>query len=447
MTVQYDPAHGILYSALRLKSTVVSQVLYRAEFYLLFAFHGAVSAAYKLKYFDPDRIHLELTMNMTGVTGSLMTFFVVFYNGNVFARYNKLYELTKQMNEFCLYTTAIFGREISCKNTVRKLSRMLLASSLLFFYERSTPPSEHEDAHNISKQEWMQIESMGLVDQYERDLLEAHCRALGSSAIPSFLLLQWSMRLYRSQSEKGARIAELEKAYWRIRNCQEEVVEILDLPMPFQYFHIMNLMLMLNLALWAYAFALMDSHLATIIYLAIQLVFQGIRELSIAMSDPFGSDDADFPLNTWVNMLYVRIVSTVEDTWSVETFKPNRNLGPLPVPGPNEWVLDLLVDNQGAIDVERVFLSDNLRATRADIGGLLNAEIESVRSARHSVHSHSNRHNMRPGGAPTTCVSPAHSGPTMQQSTRRGISHSGRVENEDEHLDDEEDEEDDDDAD
>ena len=42
---------------------------------------------------------------------------------------------------------------------------------------------------------------------------------------------------------------------YRVRTCQAEVCQILDLPMPFQYFHIMNLMLCLNLMLWAYSLA------------------------------------------------------------------------------------------------------------------------------------------------------------------------------------------------
>ena len=40
-----------------------------------------------------------------------------------------------------------------------------------------------------------------------------------------------------------------------MRKCQAEVVQLFDLPMPFQYFHIMNLMLLLNFVLWAYSLA------------------------------------------------------------------------------------------------------------------------------------------------------------------------------------------------
>jgi len=149
MTVEYDPNAGIICTAFRIKSTVVVQVLAKAEFWILLVSHLFISASYKLEYYSPESFHLELAMGLTGITGSLMTFFVVFYNGNVFARYNKLYELTKNMNEFCLYAVSIITREITDKNLQRKLSRMLLASAFLFFFERT----QSSDDGNISKAE------------------------------------------------------------------------------------------------------------------------------------------------------------------------------------------------------------------------------------------------------------------------------------------------------
>jgi len=85
MTVDYDPNLGTLHTALCLKDTVISQVLQRFEFYALIASHVALRSAYQMGYFSPEELHLRLPMSLTGVTGSLMTFFVVFYNGNVSA--------------------------------------------------------------------------------------------------------------------------------------------------------------------------------------------------------------------------------------------------------------------------------------------------------------------------------------------------------------------------
>ena len=78
---------------------------------------------------------------------------------------------------------------------------------------------------------------------------------------------------------------------------QEDVVQVLEPPMPFQYFHIMNLMMFLNLMLWAYALGIEDSYFAPAIFMFVQLMFQGVRELCAGSSDPYGDDEVDFPLN------------------------------------------------------------------------------------------------------------------------------------------------------
>merc|ERR1712232_620291 len=96
---------------------------------------------------------------------------------------------------------------------------------------------------------------------------------------------------------------------WR---CQSEVVNIQQLPMPFQYFHIMNLMLLLNLTLWGYALGCQDSHFAPVIYMFVQLMFQGIRELATSLSNPFGTDDVDFKIAEWMKKLYASMYSVLQ---------------------------------------------------------------------------------------------------------------------------------------
>merc|ERR1719506_1689286 len=187
--------------------------------------------------------------------------------------------------------------------------------------------------------------SIGLLNDQETDLLKAHCKSHGKQAsMPSFLLLHWSCILYRT---KSTRLNELEKTYWAIRRCQDDVVELMELPMPFQYFHITNLMMMLNLTLWAYSLALEDSYFASLIFLFVQLVFQGIRELSVALSDPYGDDEADFPLDDWMTQLYVRLAALVEDPYDAKHHSSDGldgTLEPLRKVSKGRNVIELMVD-------------------------------------------------------------------------------------------------------
>lgn len=175
------------------------------------------------------------------------------------------------------------------------------------------------------------------------EVLTKHCQEMGKDAMPSFMLLQWSMKIYRTASP---RLNDLDKAYYAVRKCQEDVVESLEMPMPFQYFHIMNLMLMLNLTLWAYALALEESYFASVIYLFVQLMFQGLRELSIALADPYGDDETDFPLNDWMTAVYLRLSSILEDPHDIQDSVPKGFVSPLPIIPEGMTVVDLLNDNQ-----------------------------------------------------------------------------------------------------
>jgi predicted membrane chloride channel (bestrophin family) len=339
MTVEYDPNVGTVVTALQLKNTVITQVLHRFEFYVLIAAHFALRLVHELRLYSPEMHQLDLPLGLTGVTGSLMTFFVVFYNGNVFIRYNKFYDITKQMNENCLNVVMMLTREISNQALKRKLVRMLLASCFLFFFERT--PTESEEYGSISNEEWAELVRLGLLDEQQELRLKDHCRDLTKNSMPSLVLLHWSMKLYRLEV---ARNHELDKAYWEVRRMQDDVVEMLELPMPWQYFHIMNMMMMLNLMLWAYSFAFQDSYFASLIFVFVAAIFMGIRELCVALADPYGDDAADFPLNEWMNQLYVRVNYLCEDNWSADEMMHGASNEPLPEVKRGTSVVDLLTD-------------------------------------------------------------------------------------------------------
>jgi len=240
-------------------------------------------------------------------------------------------------------------REITDQRLKRKLVRMVLASCFLFFFER-TPDKEAEAGDkgcegNISNGEWAELVRLGLLDRKQEARLKEHCVILGKNAMPSLVLLHWSMKLYRLDPRFEVESShELEKAYWDVRRMQDDVVEMLELPMPWQYFHIMNMMMMLNLMLWAYSFALEESHFASVIFLFVAAIFMGIRELSVALADPYGDDAADFPLNEWMNQLYVRVLFFCEDNWDPNDMMLGILDEPLPVVKNGNSVVDLLMD-------------------------------------------------------------------------------------------------------
>jgi len=339
--IDYDTGKGIVATAFQLRSSIIPQVLKKSEFYILLGMNLSITYMRRTGVFHAEQDHIELSMKLTQVTGALMTFFVVFYNGNIFTRYLRLYELTKGMCENCLYIVSILSKEIKDRDMVRKMTRLLLASCFMFFFScaKGTMSHEHLDAI-VTNAEWEQLKNIGLLEAREVEHLKLHCSRLKHDAVPAFVLVHWSMKLYRTQV---SRIPDLDKYYFSVRKCQEDVVEMMELPMPFQYFHIMNLMLMLNLMLWGYALALQESYFAPVIFLFVQLMFQGLREMSIALSDPFGDDDTDFPLNEWLTGLYLRLHDIVEHDFDMGDVKLYDNW-PLLELQEGQCVVDLLVD-------------------------------------------------------------------------------------------------------
>lgn len=316
MAIEYDSSSGIVVSAFRFKSTIIPMVVDGPEFWLFLILNIFICVMRHMGLFNPEIFHLDLPWDLTGTTGSLMTFFVVFYNSHVFGRYTKLYTLTKTMLECAVKVAAMLRVCIPDERIHWKICKYVMASILIFLFERT----QGDEADPISKIEWDQLLALDLLTEEEIENLQQHCISLHQcdSAYPSFFPIQWSMELLRHVTEEPLDRDDMLSSFYgtiyKVWDCQARIKETLELPMPFPYFHIMNLMLMLNLFLWAYSLGCQDSFWAPIIYMFVQMMFQGIRELSTALSDPFGSDDVDFPINEWMMTLYARVYGILEDT-------------------------------------------------------------------------------------------------------------------------------------
>lgn len=348
----YDTKDGIIETALKVSSTIIPEVVQGKEFWLLMGFNIFVTTLRKLGVFEPEDYNLHLPFSLTGVTGGLMTFFVCFYNGHVFARYNKLYSLTKRMQESCLELISMLKIQVHHKDLQRKVGKLVMSSCLMFFYER-TLDSSSNNSTLVSRKEYQQLIALGLLTPAECNHLERSSVALGPSAIPSFLCLQYAMETLQHQIPNAEQhtemLFEFHSRVYSVRAGQAEVAEIMELPMPFQYFHIMNLMLFLNLFLWGYALGCEDSLFAPLIFMFVQVMFQGIRELSTALSDPFGTDEVDFPVNDWMKQLYARMYSVLEDDWDVMDKRKTGTLSeqkPLKTCDAMKQIIDVDVDNE-----------------------------------------------------------------------------------------------------
>merc|ERR1712194_324777 len=98
--------------------------------------------------------------------------------------------------------------------------------------------------------------------------------------------------------------------------------DTLVLPVPFQYFHVLNLMITVNLSFWAYGMALTDSWFAPMIFVCAEAMYLGLLSLSSQLSNPFGEDEVDFPLGQWVSEYLDTTVTLVEHDHHLQTGMP-----------------------------------------------------------------------------------------------------------------------------
>lgn len=313
MAVEYDTEDGIAKAAFRISKTIIPDVLDGKEFWILFILNLTIVILRKKDVISPETYHVDLPFHLTGVTGSLMTFFVCFYNGHQFGRYNRLYDVTQDLLEIVVQLCVKLRVEVEDAQLRRKLAKLVMGSVVMFFFERSGGVSPEG---KVSRTEFSQLYHLQLLDETEIRALRSHCRNLRGDSVAAFLLLQWAMELLMSRTENPPDredfLAGMFQQMYKIRGCQAFIVQTMELPMPFQYFHIMNFMLILNLVLWAYALACQDSYFAPFIYVFVQMMFQGIRELSTSLADPWGSDDVDFGVNDWLMTLYYRVHAVIE---------------------------------------------------------------------------------------------------------------------------------------
>eukprot|EP00927_Polykrikos_kofoidii_P014968 TRINITY_DN16627_c0_g2_i1.p1 TRINITY_DN16627_c0_g2~~TRINITY_DN16627_c0_g2_i1.p1 ORF type:complete len:342 (+),score=49.12 TRINITY_DN16627_c0_g2_i1:138-1163(+) len=317
MSATYDAGASIIGTAIRISSSVLPEVVSQPEFWILLTVNIVVKISVAWGFYTPEFYSLQLPLGLTGVTGSLMTFFVCFYNGQQFGRYNYLYETAQALFEHTLEFASMLRVQMPHKGIRRKAAKLMIGSAFLTFFEMTNA--------QVSTAEFRVLHKLRLLTKDEIMILKKHMRHCEDDAIPSFMLLQWACSLVISWIEdKPARedmIAAFLSKAGRVRACQAHVKDTMDLPMPFQYFHIMNLMLALNLILWAYSLGCQDSLFAPVIFMFVQMMFQGIRELSTSLADPFGHDEVDFPINKWMQTMYLRIYEIVECEVDASTLK------------------------------------------------------------------------------------------------------------------------------
>mmetsp|Transcript_70119 Transcript_70119/g.131077 ORF Transcript_70119/g.131077 Transcript_70119/m.131077 type:complete len:347 (-) Transcript_70119:18-1058(-) len=304
----YDPNKGVIANIVDVSHSVIPAVLRKYEYWCFLTLHIGVKLIYDFGLLaeatDPmSPFYIE--WDHVKVITSLTTFFEVFYSNQCFSRYQQLYGLTRSL----LASLVSFSFEMRVyvqddhKRHLRLATRYFLASVVLFFFEAKD--------QSISDREWAQLEKFGLVSKKEKTFLDGF-----SKSQRSLVVLHWAAEVVHLAVEASGAppnclkelVTKLEKA----RDHQQVLVDLLNFPVPFPYYHLLNVMLVVCLLMWAYAMAVTESILSTVIFVFSMTIFMGMLELANEFANPFGDDDVDFPMNAWLSEFIEQVVVLCE---------------------------------------------------------------------------------------------------------------------------------------
>jgi len=300
MVYQYDASAGLILTSLRIGHTVTPHVLKRVEFWLCFCLHLAIIYGFHTGVVPKDSADggiLYIPWKDMKIISAMTTFFEVFYTNECYARYMDLYKTMNQMFaagfDFC-FQLRLYARAAGMEYVLLP-TRWLDASFLLFFWQLK--------GNEVTTTEFDKLHRAGLLRKQERDFLENH-----SIEQVHLILLQWCAEVATSGTAEAKTPNNVNKSLISelvtCHNLQLELMDTLELPVPFQYFHLLCLMISINLILWAYGMGTTDSYFAPVVFYFAALIFVGMMELASQLSNPFGEDEVDFPIDEWLTQFF-----------------------------------------------------------------------------------------------------------------------------------------------
>ena len=315
---------------------------------VLFAWHGTVyPLVFKMPYFWLLMFwHIGLRsyeiysgVDLPPVEGwvvsmpaSLLIFVAVFYSGQCYNRFFQMYSHCVGISAATMVWVGLVKlhiptldaefEEAEGRSSPDPLDhpsalhwnacRFVLAASHVLYYTFDGGKMEPDD--------WETLRARKLLNVYEIETVRKY------NGYKPFLLIYWGLVEVRHQLKEDGAVDDR----WRAEgynHFQELAIELrahcgqltnlLRQPVPWAYYHLVNLMTVLVLALVGYGFVgTAHMSLTSIAFAVVCLTTIGLKELAVAMADPFGDDVIDFQLEKFLAAMYQNALAHLEDAYS-----------------------------------------------------------------------------------------------------------------------------------
>lgn len=308
MTVYYDSKDPLSKSLFQWGHTSVKEVVRRPEFW--FYLFGHLALVFLMRRSGTE---INVDWKASGAMQYFTTFFLTFYNGHCYARYEILYpacmDILQGVQVFTFELTVSFTDPELWNHRLQAIKYMIAAVYLFFMGITND---------GFTNREWTELVKKGLLTKDEAQLLR---RYHGPELFP--VLTVWAFQvcdkgleadcMWLERSQKIAHIHNrLDKAIMTSLKASRKITQIMALPIPFAYWHLMNLVFVMNFLLLSGLMASFATWLTIVPYSFALLIFMGLREVSNALADPFGQDTVDFPITSFLDHTFDQCVCLLQ---------------------------------------------------------------------------------------------------------------------------------------
>ena len=241
---------------------------------------------------------------------TLLFFFIVFYGNSSYQRFYTLYGHCvgiggTTMEWVSLVKAHSVGLDEPALSTAQwNTTRYILAAAHILYY------ALHGDS--ISEDEWQMMGARELLSAGELEVLKAY------KGFKPFLAVSWGLDAAKAmcaqtgERDNGWSSWQFREVAFKFRGHCGQIINLLKQPVPFPYFHLLNVIMLLQLLLLSYAlagFPLIAPYFSTTIIGFSTVVLLGMRGLAVQLSNPFGNDAVDFEIEKFMLGSYSNAVA------------------------------------------------------------------------------------------------------------------------------------------
>lgn len=250
------------------------------------------------------------------VSLSLLFFFIVFYGNSSYQRFYQLYGHCVGIGGTTMEWVSLVkwyseGIPEPIRSTARwNAVRYVLGATHVLYYSLF--------GTGLEEDEWKIMAKRSLLSQEEIGVLKAY------KGMKPFLPCNWALLevegiLVQSARQSAAAgtvldatrheliLSQFREVIFKFRGHCGQIVNLLKQPVPFPYFHLLNVILLSQLVLLAYGLGTMSNiayYFSIPIMVFVTIVLLGMRGLAVQLSNPFGTDAVDFELEAFMKGAY-----------------------------------------------------------------------------------------------------------------------------------------------